>query len=631
MSDTVNPARAVDPRGNRARLRRMVTAMAVLAALAAAADGLTWLAVPPDATNRLRDDAFYEFAWAANLAAGRGPMVSDGTTTSGVQLLWSLLLVPLALVFGAGGLPVVAPWVGTALHAATALLWARACRDRLTGFVVAACWLGHPLLVRESQNGQETALACLLASGLWFARRSGAQSFTALGVLAVLARSDLLALVAMLAWWRHRHAPLRALAAPAIAFAVHAAANLSLGAGILPDSAMPMPWLVHGNHELAAADAGARLHGAWWYLRPALFGGPWALASAFGCALAVFLVARPFWPARLRVLPALAVGGAAAFGARELAIVSWTAVLFAVLPASRPRGSRSALPALLVGLGAIVVLHWAVRWYPRDYYIAPVAVVAFAALQRVGRCRVLLLLFALSMLVDRGRLRPEPLAGQLEMAIAGAALHHVLPEGERVGCFNSGLVTFLADVTANGRERRGVVNLDGVVDGRSFAALRAGRLDDWLDAEGVRFLVDNEVQFARDPKLPHACGHWFGPDFDAARDLVEVARFDVPGVDNGRPGGDSMRLYWRRGRGDPPPRLGAARDLGDGPCGTRLAQWPAQAGDVLELAVGDGERRPLLAVDVATTVVVAVPLPPRSAGRLFVAGRPEPVLVLAPR
>jgi len=605
--------------------------MAVVAALVVAADGLRWLAVPPDATNRLRDDAFYEFAWAANLAAGRGPMVSDGTTTSGVQLLWSLLLVPLALAFGGPALPLVAPWVGTALHAATAVLWARACRDRRAGLVVAACWLGHPLLVRESQNGQETALACLLASGLWFARRSAERSFVVLGVLAVLARSDLLVLVAMLAWWRHRHAPVRALTAPAIAFAVHAAANLGLGAGIWPDSALPMPWLVHGNHGLAATDADARLHGAWWYLRPALFGGPWALASAFGCALAVFLVVRPFWPARLRALPALAVGGANAFGARDLAIAGWAAVLFAVLPASRRRGSRSALPALLVGLGAIVVLHWAVRWYPRDYYVAPVAVVAFAALQRVARCRLLLLLFAVSMLADRGRLRPEPLAGQLEMAIAGAALHHVLPPGERVGCFNSGLVTFLADVTATSQDRRAVVNLDGVVDGRAFAALRAGRLDAWLDAEGLRFLVDNEVQFARDPKLPHACGHWFGPDFDAARDLVEVARFDVPGVDNGRPGGDSMRLYWRRGRGAPPPRLVTARDLGDGPCGTRLVRWPAQAGDVLELAVGAGERRPLLTVDVPTLAFVAIPLPAGTRGRLYVGERPEPLLDLAPR
>jgi hypothetical protein len=75
---------------------RVVAALAMVAALAAAVAGLVGLAVSPDETDRLRDDAFYEFAWAANLAAGRGPVVSDGVWTSGVQVLWCLLLVPVA-------------------------------------------------------------------------------------------------------------------------------------------------------------------------------------------------------------------------------------------------------------------------------------------------------------------------------------------------------------------------------------------------------------------------------------------------------------------------------------------------------------------------------------------------------
>ena len=84
--------------------------LAVAAALVAAVVGIArGLSLAPDAQDRLRDDAFYEFTWAANVAAGLGPVVSDGVTTSGVQLLWSLCLVPVAWLGGAASLPLVAP------------------------------------------------------------------------------------------------------------------------------------------------------------------------------------------------------------------------------------------------------------------------------------------------------------------------------------------------------------------------------------------------------------------------------------------------------------------------------------------------------------------------------------------
>ena len=52
---------------------RRLDRLALFAALATAVVGLWFgLTLRPDETNRLRDDAFYEFAWAANVAAGRG-------------------------------------------------------------------------------------------------------------------------------------------------------------------------------------------------------------------------------------------------------------------------------------------------------------------------------------------------------------------------------------------------------------------------------------------------------------------------------------------------------------------------------------------------------------------------------
>ncbi len=605
---------------------------AIAAASAAAVFGLAvGLVAHPEETNRLRDDAFYEFVWASRVAHGDGPTVSDGVTTSGVQLLWSVLLVPCVWLFGAAALPVVAPWLGVALHAAGAVLWWRRTRDRVTGCCIAACWLGNPLLVRESQNGQETALACLLASCLWLWRAAPERAFAALGVVAVFARSDLWFAVVALSAWRHRRRWRAALVAPALAWLLPAIANVALGGGVLPDSALPMAWLWHANHAATAPTAAETWARVWWYLRPVLLGGPWALASAFGLGFGVFLLVRPWWPRSLRALPSLLVGCACALGARDLATPAWAALWLAVAPAPRPRRLPSALLALFVGLGAIVVLHWALRWYPRDYYVAPLVVAATAAVASHGRCRLLLFAFALVQIADGGRVRPEPFAAQREMAMAGQYLADVLPAGERVGCFNSGLVTFHAAVVAPAARARAVVNLDGVVDARAFAALRQARLGAWLDEQGVRFVLDNAVQFERDPRLPHASGSWFGGDFAPQRDLVEIARFDVPDVDNGRPGGDGMRLYWRVGRGDAPPRASAIVDLGVGADGARYLSWPAAAGESLAVASGDGEPRPCAFADVATTVVVRLPGPGRGAFRVFHGTAGERVVELPAR
>ncbi len=598
-------------------------------AVAAIVGLVSHLELHPDATNRLRDDAFYEFTWAANVAAGRGPVVSEGVSTSGVQLLWSLLLVPFAIGFGGSVLPLLAPWLGFALHVATAALWCGRIRDRLTAWCLALCWLGHPLLVRESQNGQETALACLCLTALWLGRRSAGWAFGSLCVLAVLARSDLLGIVVALSVWRYGIRNWRWLLAPGIAFAVHAAANLVLGGSWLPDSALPMAWLWHSN--LALADPGDRTWWlqSWWFLRPVLLGGPWALASAMGLGFAVFAAVRGVWPASLRAVPALVVGCASALGVHDLATAGWTALFLALLPAAKVRAPHRGRLLLLLGAAAILLLHWAVRWYPRDYYVAPLVVVAFAAVQLLGRWRLLLLLFAVAQIQDHWRVTPEALAGQEEMEMAGRFLPRVLPAGYGLGCFNSGIVTFYGNVeVAGAAASRRVWNLDGVVDARAFAALREQRLGRWLDEQGIRCLLDNAAQFALDPRLPHASGHWFGDGFQPNVDLVELARFDVPGVDNGRPGGDSMRLYWRVGHGEAPARPVEPLDLGPAPRGGRYVLWPALAGQVLEAEAGPGRREIVATTDVATTAVVRIAEAQLGTGRLFVRGVEAPLLVV---
>jgi len=603
----------------------------VIAAFCAAIWGLwNWVVWLPDETNRLRDDAFYEFVWAVNVATGGGPTVSDGVTTSGVQLLWSMLLVPFAW-FDPNALPTVAPMLGLLFHFAAAALIYWVPQDRLTGICLGLCWLGHPLLLREAQNGQETALAEFFVVSLFAARRARERGFVPLSLLAVLARSDLLGLVVMMSVCRHHKAKtLRAwlwcVPAPLVALAVPVLINASIGGSWLPDSAVPMSWLFHTN----LAEANGYWATQWWYTRPVFLGGPFALASAFGFGLVTFQLVRPWMPMSLRALPAILVGVASALGVHDLLTAGWAALLLALFPAQRVRPMPCELIAITVGLVSIVVVHWALRWYPRDYYLVPVVLIAFVSMIRFGRWRLLLLTFAVVQVQDSWRVKPEPLLGQREMSLAGQHLRVVMPEGERVASFNSGLVTWWAATVVPPEDHHAVVNLDGVVDARSFAALKAGKLSQWLDEQKIRFVLDSPIQFGLDPAVPHACGMHFGEDFDPLRDLVEVARFDVAGVTAKDPAADSMRLYWRRGRGEMPAvpvqagEVRASTATGPGPIvttATKRMWWGAQPGEQLVIVHTDGRREVVAQTDVATAVLVELPQVGAEPGRIEIARR----------
>lgn len=600
-----------------------------LAGLAAVLGLATGLVLEPGPVDRLRDDAYYEFALAANVAAGLGPTVSDGVTTSGVQWLWSLLLVPLAWACGPALLPTLAPWLGCACHVAAGWLWWRSTTDRRLGACLALLWLGNPLLVRECQNGQETALASLCLTWLWRERAAREGRFLLAAALCVAARADLFGAVLCLSGARHWQALVRGLVTPAMVLSAWAVANCACGGGLLPDSAAPMPWLWHTNFAATAPDWRAELRQWWWFFRPALAGGPFALASLGGFAVAGFALVRPWWPRGLRALPAFAVGCAHWLGARDLGVPGTAALLLALWPARRRTRLDRPLLWFVLGTSALVLLHWALRWYPRDYYAAALVPAAMAAVASFGRARWLLVVVAAAQLLSLAWLVPEPLAGQRALQLAGERLAAFVPAGDRVGSFNSGLLTMHAAVLRRGTaEQRGVVNLDGVVDARSFAALRRGQLDAWLDAEGIRFLLDAPRQFAADPRLAHANGQHFGAGFQAERDLVECARFVVFGDDLATGPFPDCRLYWRRGRGVPPgPALGA-QDLGPAPRGRRALLWPARAGATLLVERAAGVLVPLLAVDADTAVVLELQETALGTGRLFELGQAEPVLVL---
>ncbi len=606
-------------------MRRLAVLLAAVAALVGLVDQL---AVAPWLDDRLRDDAFYEFVWAANVAGGHGPTVSAGTTTSGVQLLWTCLLVPVAALAGAEALPFVAPWLGLLLHVAAAASWRRLLRPRWLGWSAALLWLGHPLLLRESQNGQETALAVFCALQLWRQRRAGVGRFGVWAVSAVFARSDLLALVVALAaprGWRHWLVA----AAAAGSFAV---ANRALGGGWLPDSAAPMAWLWRENFALGAPGVAEWLQQYWWYLRPVLLGGPWQVVSPLGSALAAWWLLRPWLPRAWRWVPLAAVGAATLAGADDLLVPWLLAVLLVCWPrcagavATSPWRRQRARWWLAVALGAIVVVHWPVRWYPRDYYLAPVVLLAFVALRSARRAPVVVALFAILQVGSVWQFAGEPLGGQRAMELAGRHLGELVPAGLRVGSFNSGIVTYWQGPAAVGTPRD-VVNLDGVVDARALAALQRRALLAFVDRQRLVAIVDNPRQFASDPRQPHACGPWFAPGFVADREFVPVGEFRGPGS-------EPLVVFARRdpAHGGPtfaPPAWPApVRVLGRDGRAAWVVGVEATAGQELSIGQPDGRRKSLLVAPYSGRFVVAVPPADRGTGELFVDAAATPALVL---
>jgi hypothetical protein len=575
---------------------------------------------------RYRDDAYYYFVFVRSWVGGEGPCVTPGAPTSGVHLLWACLLAPLAALFGPQSLLVGAQHLGLGLHVLTALGLFVQLGGGARALALASLYVGNPFLVDEAQNGQETALACAMTLLLWWGFGRGIAVASAVAVLATLARSDLILLAAGFAvarfGWR-----LRAAVPLAVALAVYAATNLALAGHWLQDSAAPIPWLFATHFERTQPDFAQRVQRFWWYLRPCLLGGPFGVVSPVlggvltATAVAAWLRARWFF------VPLLLTGFGAVLGARDVTVPLIASLLllgYGALDDVQGRAAHAgrAYSAALLSFAALVALHLVVRTYPRDYYFAPMGVLgvlAFGALPS-RLAHVACALWALSQVLALATTPRVAHTWQEQMAMAGRFLRTVVPAGEPVGCFNSGIVAFY--------DEGPVRNLDGVVNRAAFVALRKGNLNAYLDTHAVRFLVDSQIQFRVDDPWPHSSGAHFGAGFTLARDLVVVARCVVPGVR------EPFAVYWRRGRGELPPPPTGARVLGPAPAPRAgrpgaYVLWPAPAPGRLHLgALAGGASAVVAEVDQPTTVIVRVDAP--SAGRygLFVDAAPAPILTV---
>ncbi|MDH3214522.1 MAG: glycosyltransferase family 39 protein [Myxococcales bacterium] len=447
------------------------------------------------------DDAYYYFQIARNLAGGDGVTFDGETPTNGFHPLWLVLLTPVAAL---GGDPVETLHRGLSLSAlfGTATVYAvyasvrTLTQNAAAGLAAASFTALHPALVRESVNGLETGLSVCLISWvvLLFLRAASEREpprmadYAWLGVasgLMMLARTDTCFVLPPLALFffarergRRRFASAVAIGAPAllvlgpwIAWSLASFGTLVQISGVAIADFERQAWLAREGGDLAAV-----LGRAWEVTRASFFS---RLMHLYFVPLAA--PTGPFF---------VGAGGLLAF------------LLLAPLP-QRARARRQIGLVMVPGSGILfgLLVHSAVRWWLREWYFAPAALlgalllgVAVAHLHGVlrdtrfgGRAVVALYaLFAAGLAVAFG----PPMAGrwglhsphrvnQLEAARWIDA--HTEPDA-RVGSFNAGILGYFSN--------RRVVNLDGVVNEAAYRAKVEQRLPAYVRAMRLDYVAD---------------------------------------------------------------------------------------------------------------------------------------------
>jgi hypothetical protein len=211
----------------------------------------------------------------------------------------------------------------------------------------------------------------------------------------------------------------------------------------------------------------------------------------------------------------------------------------------------------------------------------------------------------------------EQLAGQRAMQAAGAALQPLLGFGARVGCFNSGIVSW--EQLRRGDSGARIVNCDGVVNASAFVALQRAELSTLLDERGVRFLLDHSVQWSMDVRLPHACGPWFEDGEDPSAKLVELARCVDPTATPSRPLTEAFVLMWRKDMGEPPALPRTTQWIARASDGTPVLWFVANAGDGIDLE--QGTRAPFFTAPQSGSYLLPIP----GQGRVYLRGQQEPI------
>lgn len=460
------------------RRRRWSVALAVVVVVSTVLQ-VRWAVLPqPEVIMRraIADDAFYYLVLARNAPR---PEFTEGIRTTGFHPLYWVVLAPVVRLFDGFDAVRATLLLVIALHQVSGLLLYRALRLRYrsaVSFTAAALWLLLPATRTIVVMGVESALlACCLAlllHALLLPGPVGARRAVAIGALAglcYLARTDSLFVTVPLciAW-----------AWPALRSRGRVAIDVVVG-GAVGALAVALPWIAY-----AAVQGGLHASDAF-------------RAERRGSTIALFLETEKRALAEIFLLNGAGdlrhTGGGAP--ANLVLIVAVSAVVW-LLWRSRDRiGLAGVAGPVLLFLAYGLLEGWMRDWYLVYAFFAICAFlvppVADRTPPQVGRV-VLPVVLILAAAVHPHVLNPQE-ADKYRAAAEAAAL---LPPDARVGAFNAGIYQYFLP--------QDVVNLDGVVNPDVLAAKKAGRICDYLAADGITHLVDTtyDLDQARlDPRL----------------------------------------------------------------------------------------------------------------------------------
>jgi len=493
----------------------------------------------------LYDDSFYAFQIARNIADGRGMSFDGIHPTTGFQPLYVFLLVPAFMASGGDPvMPIYAALTMLALFTALTAWFVYAIARRYVGtaasLAAAALWVFSPVVTKQSANGLETALAAfMIALSTWYyidrvrpLDRPPRGRLLTLGLLlgvTVLSRIDgvLFALALgldLLLVLRRRGAGRSALAGSLlvplgviVCYGPWLAVNIAQTGTPMQDSGTATRFLSlayatyfrYGPADLSATgpDAGfIRAHIAhslatMKVIPPVhvLFRSVEKLGSVLGRE------------GTMRVFADIA--GWMALAAAAVAVIRWRR--------DRLRKVRRELDFLLL-FSLLLILSYSLYvfgsfFYVRYYYPLYLAACiytafflqdAFASIKRRAKTiRRLAVAAAAGYIVLFGwfsysqAFRSYPIYPFYDIA---RWVEQNTTKDETIGVFQCGMIGYFAD--------RRVINLDGKVNREAYAALKSGRLEEYLCNEGIDIILDHEqileIFLGLDPQAPdNPCVH----------------------------------------------------------------------------------------------------------------------------
>lgn len=445
------------------------------------------------------DDAFYYFEIARHIVQGSGSTADGIAPTNGFHPLWMLVLVIIDWIFGSGGdLPIhVALSVTAVMDLVTAVLIYRivvqAVQWQAAALLAAAIYFLNPYSVLASLDGLETTISLLFfALSIWWyerVKRVGSDRWwrwaimgCLLGLL-MLARTDyVLFVLALNADVILRLKPIgqkvRAL------FIQNFVALLALG-----------PWVIW---NLARFGSIMQVSGeAYPYYLHAAKLAEWGSYLSVGF-LRQELVMAGMLAAHLATLSGLGK-------ALPLAII----LVAATIALDRQTTRRDECLALMgkfgyVAVGALapVAVNGLWRWMILPWYFAPwavvVAIYSGLVLTYLGSYvrQVPYVVAALVFVwygfqyvgVDRVGVYENQIAS---VSAAMPAIEEVCQHEKIIGITDSGYYSYYAPCT--------VVNLDGVVNNQAFRALEHGTLVDYLQENGIHYVMLNPIVYSMIP------------------------------------------------------------------------------------------------------------------------------------